>query len=74
MALAKRCDRCGDYYTNYGVSTPKKEGRVNSVVLRQTNEKGELERNVKLYELCPCCMVSLFNWLDVSNKTTKKED
>lgn len=63
MALAKRCDRCGEFYEPYDKLTPDKSSRVNAIRLASFNSDGTLHLNVRNYDICPYCMDSFFHWL-----------
>lgn len=66
MSLAKKCDRCKEFY--------EKNTILNDILLRQVNKEDEIKRieiqsahcNGKTYDLCDDCLMKLTNFL--SNK------
>ena len=65
MAMAKKCDRCGAFYENYTTQRSKKEGRVNTIQTKETDENGNIAFTVNTYDLCPDCMKEFFSWFDL---------
>lgn len=57
MSNAKKCDRCGKFYDFYeGLEYIPNQNLFNCITLY--GEKS------KIFDLCPSCMKSLFDWLD----------
>ena len=56
MSLARKCDRCGDYYTPEAKIIKEAGGRVNAIRLMDLQQR-------KLYDLCPRCLYELEIWL-----------
>ena len=64
MAMARKCDRCGDYYMPDALLMKNAGGRVNAIRLMDLKyEDGMLDQQRKLYDLCPSCLYSLKQWL-----------
>ena len=64
MAMARKCDRCGDYYTPDALFMKNAGGRVNAIRLMDLKyADGMLDQQRKLYDLCPSCLYSLKQWL-----------
>lgn len=64
MSLARKCDRCGDYYEPESRHIPNLGGTVNAIRLmdlKYTN--GMYDQPCKLYDLCPRCLYELEIWL-----------
>lgn len=62
MALAKRCDRCGELYVPEKVIIDG--DRVNGVSVIDRNEKNDSCSAMSYYYLCPKCLKSFVDWLD----------
>lgn len=65
MAFAKKCDRCGKLYEPYNVK--KNVERCNGILTLNIDEYRKYYDN-KLYDLCPECMETLHNWLNISTE------
>lgn len=64
MALARKCDRCGDYYTPDSRIIEKAGGRVNAIRLMDLKyADGMLDQQRKQFDLCPRCVRELELWL-----------
>lgn len=67
MSLARKCDRCGNFYI------PKSHrsggGEFNAITLIDRTLSNKYYEN-RTYDLCPNCSESLINWL---NNDTYKE-
>lgn len=64
MAMARKRDRCGDYYTPDALLMKNAGGRVNAIRLMDLKyADGMLDQQRKLYDLCPSCLYSLEQWL-----------
>lgn len=58
MAMARKCDRCGDYYT------PRMGETVNAIRLMDLKyANGVIDRQRKQFDLCPRCVRELELWL-----------
>ena len=68
MAIAKKCDRCGNYYdtnTKYEVPDCLNTRYVNGIsTLVSFNFNYVTERGIS-YDLCDKCLESFYNWLEV---------
>lgn len=69
MSLAKKCDRCGKYYTHKTVDI--RGFKVNAIALydRETDNRSFMTRNV--IDLCPMCLESFDGWLNVEKEKRK---
>ena len=61
MSLAKKCDRCGEYYTHKDVDIYGCKINAISLLDREINNSGHMTRNI--VDLCPTCLESLDKWL-----------
>ena len=61
MALAKKCNRCGNLYEPEDINICGDV--INGLVLINSNERNVRIVNRKYFDLCPECLVSLENWL-----------
>lgn len=66
MSLAKKCDRCRDYYEQKNISFKKE--RVNGIALIDRKVSNEAHFNRIVYDLCPKCLNSLVIWLEGESK------
>lgn len=55
MALAKKCDRCGDLYEHYPIGSPT--GSCNAIRRVRRGLNGTVEYDGKSMDMCPDCMV-----------------
>lgn len=55
MALAKKCDRCGDLYEHYPIGSPT--GSYNAIRRVRRGLNGTVEYDGKPMDMCPDCMV-----------------
>lgn len=71
MAIAKKCDRCGNYYD----ANTKYNGTLSSLCtghicgLYTLNSRGfdyEQEEHIR-YDLCDKCLESFYDWLEGEN-------
>ena len=64
MSLARKCDRCGDYYTPESRIMKEAGGRVNAIRLMDIRyTEGMIDQQRKMYDLCPRCLYELERWL-----------
>lgn len=61
MALAKKCDRCGNLYEPKNINICG--ATTNGLIRIIRNERNDKIVNRKYFDLCPECLVSLENWL-----------
>lgn len=61
--LAKKCDRCGEYYDNYHNLLSIAKARANGIALIDIDDatEGYLER--KYIDLCPNCLNDFQSWM-----------
>lgn len=55
MALAKQCDRCGNFYEHYG----KEEDKSNGMAFIYKGKDCSFYRLHKTFDLCPDCLDNL---------------
>ncbi len=71
MAVAKKCDRCGELYEYYGrENVDDYKNKQNSVMICNIDESGDKYYNNGLKDLCPNCLRSFKTWWD-DHKHTK---
>lgn len=70
MALARKCDICGDLYEQYGDSDSVKKSNTISFMWRSIGNCATVDR--KLYDCCPKCMDSI-NTLIMALKTEHRD-
>lgn len=58
---AMKCDRCGAYYERYGSST-----QANTLYIQNKDYIGK-QKCDKKYDLCPCCLSAVQEWLKNKN-------
>ena len=64
MAMARKCDRCGDYYTPDALLMKNAGGRVNAIRLMDLKyADGMLDQQRKQFDLCLRCVRGLELWL-----------
>lgn len=64
MAMARKCDRCGDYYTPQARHNPSMGGTVNAIRLMDLKyADGVIDQQRKQFDLCPRCVRELELWL-----------
>lgn len=61
MALAKKCDRCGNLYEPKDMDVCG--AIVNGLSLIDRDEQNSRAVNRRYFDLCPECLISLSNWL-----------
>lgn len=61
MALAKKCDRCGNLYMPKDINI--RGAVVNGLSLINRDEQNCKAVSRKYFDLCPECLISLANWL-----------
>lgn len=61
MALAKKCDRCGNLYEPKDINICGVI--VNGLALISRDEQNAKAVSRRYFDLCPECLVSLANWL-----------
>lgn len=63
--LAKKCDRCGDYYDRYHYSSQiaKYKANANGIVLADFNDNENAYCNRKDIDLCPRCLNDFESWM-----------
>ena len=70
MAIAKKCDRCGNYYdanTKYEIPSCLNTRYINGIsTLVSFNLNCVTERNIS-YDLCNKCLESFYCWLEGEN-------
>lgn len=62
MAIARKCDRCGELYECY------EDVQFNSIRLELDMQYSSTPVFVKVYDLCPSCATMLKDWLDVNGE------
>ena len=67
MALAKKCDRCGNLYESKDTNICGTI--VNGLKLVRRDEQNAKSVGCRYYDLCPECLVSLANWLKNESMT-----
>ena len=67
MALAKKCDRCGQLHEHYPIGD--KPGVFNSISICRRSSNGTIERTRNFMDLCPNCMALLEKFIN-EGKTT----
>lgn len=71
MSKAKKCDRCGKYYTDCkDMSLRYKDGTVNYITLGSIYNSGYGIN----FDLCNDCVTELFEFLHISNEPIIRED
>lgn len=71
MSKAKKCDRCGKYYTDCkNMSLRHKDRTVNYITLGSIYNSGY---GID-FDLCNDCVTELFEFLHISNKPVIRED
>ena len=65
MALARKCDRCGNFYNPYISRTIK--GDFNALKLINCYLTNDFYSN-RIYDLCPDCLDSFIKWLNNENQ------
>lgn len=55
MALAKKCDRCGNFYEHYG----KEEYEPNGMAFIYKGKDCSFHKIHKIFDLCPDCLGKL---------------
>lgn len=61
---AKKCDRCGKYYSCYHDSYPiSKSNKVNGIMLIDINDNGERYMRHNSFDICQDCMRDFTEWL-----------
>jgi hypothetical protein len=65
MAIARKCDRCGELYECY------EDAEFNSIVLVRDRKYTNSIR-VREYDLCLACATMLKDWLDVKGEKNEK--
>lgn len=73
MALAKQCDRCKRYYEYYETTDCKFPGR-NGIMTVMTTRKGACLISNNAIDLCPDCLVSFIDWLDMKGEQENAEN
>ena len=62
MSDAKRCDRCGDFYSmNDDI---QKRGKINNKTVNYIGAYAGESARCGYFDLCPECSKSFVNWLD----------
>lgn len=61
--LAKKCDRCGEYYDRYHHLSPIAYDNANGIVLADFNDDNVTYRNRKSIDLCPRCLNDFESWM-----------
>lgn len=61
MALAKKCDRCGNLYEPKDINICG--AIVNGLWLISRDKQNDKVVSRRYFDLCPECLVSLANWL-----------
>lgn len=67
MALAKKCDRCGQLYEHYPIGN--QPGVFNSIAICRRSSNGTIECTRNVMDLCPNCMALLKKFIK-EGKTT----
>lgn len=71
MSNAKKCDRCGKYYTDCkDMSLRHRDRTVNYITLESLYNGG---RGIE-FDLCNDCVTELFKFLHISNEPVIRED
>lgn len=61
--LAKKCDRCGEYYDRYHYLSPIAYDKANGIVLADFNDYHYTYCNRKSIDLCPKCLTDFESWM-----------
>lgn len=61
MSIAKKCNRCGNFYEMYNVN--KSETNTNGIMLLNIDEAMKYFSHTVM-DLCPDCMASFRKWLN----------
>lgn len=61
--LAKKCDRCGEYYDRYHYLSPIAKGKINGIVLADVDDDHNTYCNRKSIDLCPRCFTDFESWM-----------
>lgn len=64
MADAKKCDRCGDFYTMDDLFRLGNEEYINVKIFKCTSIGDGFKHSDDRYDLCPKCMEKLIAWLN----------
>lgn len=59
MALAKKCDRCGEIYDPYGSNS-----EFNAIIPAYIDTSGFAVKKFRVIDLCPKCRKSFKEWLN----------
>ena len=72
--LAKKCDRCGEYYDIYHYLSPIAKGKANGIILvDDDNDNDNTCISRKYIDLCPKCLNILVDWLAYDEKENKDD-
>lgn len=62
--LAKKCDRCGEYYDIYHYLSPIAKGKANGIILvDDDNDNDNTCISRKCIDLCPKCLTNFESWM-----------
>lgn len=70
MALARKCDRCGNLYEVLYININHK--RLNSIIIADRDMIGSYS-NHGIFDLCPECLKSFKSWLNMEVTDTKDD-
>lgn len=70
MALAKKCDICGAFYTPYGSIGKRDEKHPNGFQLLNIDEHEKYFANGAI-DCCPDCMASVLSFVDILKRGEK---
>lgn len=66
MAIAKKCDRCGELYEEYNVINSVKN--INGIMTLNIDDR-QKHYSHGPYDLCPACSDELMKWFRKERKT-----
>lgn len=61
--LAKKCDRCGEYYDKYHDLSPIAKGKTNGIILVDYDDDDKTFSSRKYIDLCPRCLTDFESWM-----------
>ncbi len=61
--LAKKCDRCGEYYDKYHNLSQIGKAKVNGIILADYDDDDKTYSNRKDIDLCPRCLNDFESWM-----------
>lgn len=61
--LAKKCDRCGEYYDRYHGLFPIARGKINGIILADVDDNDKRCISRACIDLCPRCLNDFQSWM-----------